>query len=52
MDMIEIMPEAFLPLLLKLPGRKGRFVAGEAIFHIGDQVKNLHIVPFHVAGAA
>ena len=42
--MIAIMPEALIPLLLKLPGRHVKYAAGEAVFRVGDQVRSLHVV--------
>jgi CRP/FNR family transcriptional regulator, dissimilatory nitrate respiration regulator len=42
--MIAIMSDTVLPLLLHLPGRKRAFAAGEALFRVGDPVRNLHVV--------
>lgn len=42
--MIAIMSDAVLPLLLQLPGRTRTFAAGEALFRVGDPVRNLHVV--------
>lgn len=42
--MIEIMPDDVFALLLQNPGHQMRFSAGEAVFHIHDQVQNLHVI--------
>lgn len=42
--MIEIMSEVLSRLLCQLPGREGRYQAGETVFRIGDQVRNLHVI--------
>lgn len=42
--MIDIMPDDVFALLLQLPGHQMRYSAGEAVFHIQDQVQNLHVI--------
>jgi len=42
--MISIMSGDVFPLLLQLPGRHMKYSAGEAVFHIQDQVQNLHVI--------